>query len=225
MPACRRRSTDRRSVPQPEHDISDASISASRPIDKRRFIAGLCSMPRHRQGCPHAESHHFQCHRCAGRPRSGRASAISMGCRAGIRAWSRARSRAGSPPTEIGCVRIFELVTGATAARKAAGVLRSRHVRSPMRIIETPQPISNHTATCASFRVTDGDRDLRRVVGQFRLRRRMRPPRSPPRHGRKRLPGRFQCPESPFRRNLRRTPCRSRCRPAPAPTPHARPRR
>jgi uncharacterized protein YndB with AHSA1/START domain len=62
----------------------------------------------------------------------------------------------GKASDEIGCVRKFQTATGATLREKL--VAFSDADRSvTYSILETPQPISNHTATLSLTPVTDGD--------------------------------------------------------------------
>ena len=63
----------------------------------------------------------------------------------------------GRAADEIGCVRKFELISGATLREKLTAFSEADHSVS-YSILETPQPISNHTATLTLKRVTDGER-------------------------------------------------------------------
>jgi len=63
----------------------------------------------------------------------------------------------GKSADEIGCVRNFQIVSGATVREKLLAFSDADHSMS-YSIIETPQPISNHKATLTLRKVTDGDR-------------------------------------------------------------------
>lgn len=63
----------------------------------------------------------------------------------------------GRAADEIGCVRNFQLVSGATLREKLLAFSDAEHSLS-YTILETPQPITNHRATLSLRRVTDGDR-------------------------------------------------------------------
>lgn len=63
----------------------------------------------------------------------------------------------GRAATEIGCVRNFQIVSGATVREKLLAHSDDDHSIS-YSIIETPQPITNHKATLTLRKVTDGDR-------------------------------------------------------------------
>jgi uncharacterized protein YndB with AHSA1/START domain len=63
----------------------------------------------------------------------------------------------GRPSSEIGCVRRFQIVSGATIREKLLG-LSDHDLSVTYSILETPQPISNHVATLKLIPVTDGDR-------------------------------------------------------------------
>lgn len=63
----------------------------------------------------------------------------------------------GKAATELGCVRNFQLVSGATIREKLLDFSDDHHLVT-YSIIETPQPISNHKATLMLRRITDGDR-------------------------------------------------------------------
>ena len=67
---------------------------------------------------------------------------------------------------EIGCVRKFELVSGATLREKLTAFSDADHSVS-YSILETPQPISNHTATLTLKRVTDGERTYAEWTATF----------------------------------------------------------
>lgn len=63
----------------------------------------------------------------------------------------------GGPSSEIGCVRKFQVASGATLREKLLA-MSDRDYSVTYSILETPQPISNHTATLTLIPVTDGDR-------------------------------------------------------------------
>jgi hypothetical protein len=63
----------------------------------------------------------------------------------------------GKAATEIGCVRNFKLVSGATIRERLNEFSDADH-RVGYSILETPQPITNHKAVLQLRRVTDGDR-------------------------------------------------------------------
>ncbi|MCT7377233.1 SRPBCC family protein [Chelativorans salis] len=63
----------------------------------------------------------------------------------------------GRPSCEIGCVRKFEIASGAMIREKLLG-LSDRDYSVTYSILETPQPISNHVATLKLIPVTDGER-------------------------------------------------------------------
>lgn len=63
----------------------------------------------------------------------------------------------GGPSGEIGCVRKFQIASGATIREKLLG-MSDKDYTVTYSILETPQPISNHTATLTLIPVTDGDR-------------------------------------------------------------------
>ena len=62
---------------------------------------------------------------------------------------------------QIGCVRNFKLVSGATVREKLLEFSDKDHVIG-YSIVETPQPITNHRATLQLRKVTDGDRTCKR---------------------------------------------------------------
>jgi hypothetical protein len=62
----------------------------------------------------------------------------------------------GKAETEIGCIRNFKVVSGATIREKLLALSDTDHLVS-YSIIATPQPISNHRSTLQLRRVTDGD--------------------------------------------------------------------
>ena len=72
----------------------------------------------------------------------------------------------GKAATDIGCVRNFKVVSGATIREKLLAFSDAEHFVS-YSIIETPQPISNHTATLQLRRVTDGDRTYAEWTATF----------------------------------------------------------
>lgn len=72
----------------------------------------------------------------------------------------------GKDPTKIGCVRNFKVVSGATIREKLLDFSDSDH-RVSYSIIETPQPITNHTATLQLRRITDGDRTYAEWAATF----------------------------------------------------------
>jgi uncharacterized protein YndB with AHSA1/START domain len=63
----------------------------------------------------------------------------------------------GLAADNIGCVRNFKLVSGATLREKLTDFSDADY-RVSYSIIETPQPITNHKATLQLRRVTDGNR-------------------------------------------------------------------
>ncbi|MBX9457864.1 MAG: SRPBCC family protein [Rhizobium sp.] len=63
----------------------------------------------------------------------------------------------GRAADEIGCIRNFQVATGATIREKLLAFSDADRSVS-YSIIETPQPITNHTATLTLRKVTDGDR-------------------------------------------------------------------
>ncbi len=72
----------------------------------------------------------------------------------------------GKAATDIGCVRNFKVVSGATIREKLLAFSDAEHLVS-YSIIETPQPISNHTATLQLRRVTDGNRTYAEWTATF----------------------------------------------------------
>ena len=72
----------------------------------------------------------------------------------------------GRAADEIGCVRKFELISGATLREKLLAFSDADHSVS-YSILETPQPISNHTATLTLKRVTDGERTYAEWTATF----------------------------------------------------------
>lgn len=63
----------------------------------------------------------------------------------------------GRLPDQIGCVRNFTLVSGANLREKLLA-LSDRDFSVTYSILETPQPITNHTATLRLLPITDGNR-------------------------------------------------------------------
>ncbi|MDX3924220.1 MAG: SRPBCC family protein [Shinella sp.] len=72
----------------------------------------------------------------------------------------------GLPSDRIGCVRKFELVSGATLREKLLAFSDENHSVT-YSILETPQPISNHEATLTLRRVTDGDQTFAEWTATF----------------------------------------------------------
>lgn len=72
----------------------------------------------------------------------------------------------GRAATDIGCVRNFKVVSGATIREKLLAFSDADHLVS-YSIIETPQPISNHEATLQLRRVTDGERTYAEWTATF----------------------------------------------------------
>jgi uncharacterized protein YndB with AHSA1/START domain len=67
---------------------------------------------------------------------------------------------------EVGSIRNFQIVSGATVREKL--LAHSDEDRSvSYSIIETPQPISNHKATLSLRKVTDGDRTYAEWTATF----------------------------------------------------------
>src|SRR5437868_7147938 len=67
---------------------------------------------------------------------------------------------------QIGCVRNFKLVSGATVREKLLEFSDKDHVIG-YSIVETPQPITNHRATLQLRKVTDGDRTYAEWTATF----------------------------------------------------------
>ena len=67
---------------------------------------------------------------------------------------------------EIGCIRNFQVATGATIREKLLAFSDADHSVS-YSIIETPQPISNHKATLSLRKVTDGNRTYAEWTASF----------------------------------------------------------
>jgi hypothetical protein len=72
----------------------------------------------------------------------------------------------GRDASEIGCVRNFKVVSGATI-RERLNAFSDQDHSVGYTIIETPQPISNHEATLRLRRVTDGDRTFAEWTATF----------------------------------------------------------
>ena len=72
----------------------------------------------------------------------------------------------GRPADEIGCIRNFQVATGATIREKLLAFSDADHSVS-YSIIETPQPIINHKATLTLRKVTDGDRTYAEWTASF----------------------------------------------------------
>lgn len=72
----------------------------------------------------------------------------------------------GRGATEIGCIRNFKVVTGATIREKLLALSDKDRLVS-YSIIETPQPISNHKATLQLHPVTDGNRTFAVWTAEF----------------------------------------------------------
>lgn len=72
----------------------------------------------------------------------------------------------GQPADEIGCIRNFQVATGATIREKLLAFSDADHSVS-YSIIETPQPISNHKATLVLKKVTDGNRTFAEWTATF----------------------------------------------------------
>ena len=72
----------------------------------------------------------------------------------------------GRPADEIGCIRNFQVATGATIREELLAFSDADHSMS-YSIIETPQPITNHKATLSLRKVTDGDRTYAEWTATF----------------------------------------------------------
>lgn len=72
----------------------------------------------------------------------------------------------GRQATDIGCVRSFKVTSGATIREKLLAFSDADYLTS-YSIVETPQPISNHTATLHLRRVSDGDRTYAEWTSTF----------------------------------------------------------
>ena len=88
----------------------------------------------------------------------------------GLPSWhprmTESRIEDGKAATELGCVRAFKVVTGATIREKLLDFSDKDFLVS-YSIIETPQPITNHRATLRLRRVTDGDRTFGEWTADF----------------------------------------------------------
>ena len=72
----------------------------------------------------------------------------------------------GRPSDEIGCVRRFQIASGATLREKLLAFSDDDHSVT-YSILETPQPISNHEATLSLRRITDGNRTYAEWTATF----------------------------------------------------------
>jgi hypothetical protein len=72
----------------------------------------------------------------------------------------------GRPSDEIGCIRKFQLVSGATLREKLIAFSDNDHSVT-YSILETPQPISNHQATLSLRRITDSNRTYAEWTATF----------------------------------------------------------
>jgi uncharacterized protein YndB with AHSA1/START domain len=72
----------------------------------------------------------------------------------------------GKAATDIGCVRNFKVVTGATIRERLLDFSDEQNLVS-YSIIETPQPISNHMAVLKLRRVTDDNRTFAEWTATF----------------------------------------------------------
>ncbi len=72
----------------------------------------------------------------------------------------------GKGATEIGCVRNFQLASGPTLREKLTAFSDADYLVS-YSILETPQPLTNHTSTLQLRRVTDGDRTYAEWTASF----------------------------------------------------------
>jgi uncharacterized protein YndB with AHSA1/START domain len=72
----------------------------------------------------------------------------------------------GRAATDIGCVRNFKVVTGATIRERLLDFSDEQNLVS-YSIIETPQPISNHMAILKLRRITDGDQTFAEWTATF----------------------------------------------------------
>lgn len=72
----------------------------------------------------------------------------------------------GKPATEIGCIRNFTLASGPKLREQLTAFSDDEFLTS-YAIVETPQPISNHSATLQLRRVTDGDRTYAEWTATF----------------------------------------------------------
>ncbi|AKI01900.1 Polyketide cyclase / dehydrase and lipid transport [Hoeflea sp. IMCC20628] len=72
----------------------------------------------------------------------------------------------GKPATEIGCIRNFTLASGPKLREQLTAFSDDEFLTS-YAIVETPQPISSHSATLQLRRVTDGDRTYAEWTATF----------------------------------------------------------
>ena len=72
----------------------------------------------------------------------------------------------GKDATTIGCVRNFQLASGARLREKLLDFSDQNFLVS-YSILETPQPLTNHKATLQLRRVTDGDRTYAEWTASF----------------------------------------------------------
>ena len=72
----------------------------------------------------------------------------------------------GKTATEIGCVRNFTLASGPKLREKLTAFSDEEFLVS-YAILETPQPITNHSATLQLRRVTDGDKTYAEWTSTF----------------------------------------------------------
>ena len=72
----------------------------------------------------------------------------------------------GKAASEIGCVRNFKTVTGATIRERLLEFSDANRLVS-YSIVATPQPITNHTASLQLRRVSDGERTYAEWTARF----------------------------------------------------------
>lgn len=72
----------------------------------------------------------------------------------------------GRPSDEIGCVRRFQIASGAMVREKLLAFSDDDHSVT-YSILETPQPISNHEATLSLRPITDGNRTYAEWTATF----------------------------------------------------------
>ena len=72
----------------------------------------------------------------------------------------------GKSATEIGCVRNFKVTSGATIRERLVALSEADRTVS-YAIIETPQPITNHSATLQLRPITDGNRTYAEWTATF----------------------------------------------------------
>jgi uncharacterized protein YndB with AHSA1/START domain len=72
----------------------------------------------------------------------------------------------GLPAEQIGCIRKFKVASGATIREILRAFSDEDHLVS-YSILETPQPITNHTATLKLTRITDGDQTFAEWTATF----------------------------------------------------------